>query len=118
MVEERKIIMTEEEEMRWFFEKVLDTVTLEMNKGVYRVIFSKKRRRYELRIYRENNVLFFAEGSSWEVPIRMLEGHIAFLKMVAKTLREASAFFDLVEKARSEEGRKQEEEQEEEGSEE
>ena len=111
MVEERKIIMTEEEEMRWFFEKVLDATTLEMNKGVYRVIFSKKRRRYELRIYRENNVLFFAEGSSWEVPIRMLEGHIAFLKMVAHALRKASAFFEELEKARSEEQKEGESEE-------
>jgi hypothetical protein len=111
-MEERKIIMTEEEEMRWFFSEVLDGVTLEMSKGVYKVIFSysNKKKKYELRIYRENNVLFASEAAFWETPIRMLEGHVAFLKMVARALRKVS-FFEELEKARRE---KREEEQEEE----
>jgi hypothetical protein len=105
MVEERKIVTMTEEEIRRFLTKILDGVALEMNTGVFKVIFSysNKRKRYELRIYRENNVLFFAEGPFWETPIQMLERHIAFLKMVAMTLRKVSVFFEEHEKARLEE---------------
>jgi hypothetical protein len=113
MVEERKIMtVTPEEEIRWFLSEVIDGVVIEMSKGVFKVVYSysNKRRRYELRIYKENSILFFAEGSFWDTPIRMLEGHIAFLKMVAKTLREIPVF-EAIEKARRE--KEQEEEKEE-----
>ena len=114
-MEERKIIMTPEEEVKWFLSKVIDTVTLEMSKGVYKVIFSysKKKKKYELKIYKENlgNVLFFAEGSFYETPIRMLEGHIAFLEMVARALRKAS-FFSFFEELEEEQEEKKEESEE------
>jgi len=106
---ERKIL-TPEEEIRWFL-KHLDEITLEMRRGVFRVIFSysNKRKKYELRIYRESSVLFFAEGALARTPVSMLEDHTIFLRMAAKTLRKVvAAVEELLEKAPEEE---QEEEQ-------
>jgi hypothetical protein len=108
-----KIIMTPEEEAKWFLTK-LDCVTLEMSRGVFKVIFSysNKKRRCELRIFRENNIIFYAEGVG-ETPIRMLEEHAVFLKIVAHALREASAaFFEKLEKGREKREEEQEEEEE------
>ena len=111
--EEGRKILTPEEEIRWFL-KHLDEITLEMRRGVFRVIFSysNKRKKYELRIYRESSVLFFAEGALARTPVSMLEDHTIFLRMAAKTLRKVvAAVEELLEKAPEEE---QEEEQEEE----
>jgi hypothetical protein len=109
MVEERKIVIPPEEEVRWFFTH-LDSVTLEMCRGIFKVIFSfnNRRRRYELKILRENALLFTAEGATPEAPIQMLENHALFLKLVAKTLREVAAPLEKLQ-----EERKQEEEHEE-----
>jgi hypothetical protein len=109
-VEVERRILTPEEMVKWF-----DGMTLEMNKGIFKVIFSYRAggRRYELKIYRENVCLFHAEGATWETPIRMLEGHISFLKLVAETLRMLKPFavFEKVGKQKEEE--EQEEEHEE-----
>jgi hypothetical protein len=119
MVEERKIIvMSPEEEVRWFFTH-LDSVTLELCRGIFKVYFSySSRRRYELKILRENTLLFAAEGAMLETPIRMLENHAMFLKLVARTLREIATPLEKLEERKQEEKqeeeRKCEEEQEEE----
>jgi hypothetical protein len=109
MVEERRIIAPQEE-VKWFLTH-LDSVTLEMCRGIFRVHFSynSRRRRYELKILRENALLFAAEGATLETPIQMLESHAMFLKLVARTLREIATPL-----ARALEERKQEEKQEEE----
>jgi len=86
MEEERKVL-TPEEGVKWFITH-LDNITLEMNRGIYKILVLYRRGRYELKILRENAILFAAEGVSWEIPVRALENHILFLKLAAATLRE------------------------------
>jgi len=113
MVEERKIVtISPEEEVKWFLTR-LDSVSLELCRGIFKVYFSynSHRRRYELKILRENALLFAAEGATPETPIQMLENHAMFLRLVARTLREMAGPLELLEE------RKQEEEKEEESEE-
>jgi hypothetical protein len=110
-VEVERRILTDKEEVKWFITH-LDGVTLEMRRGVFRVIFSYEKRRYGLRIFRENTLLFAAESAMSETPIRMLENHTMFLKLVAKTLREIVGPLEkILEEAKSEEEGEQEEEE-------
>ena len=63
-------------------------IDITMSRGVFKVVFSRSRRRYALKVLRENTVLFAAEGSRWEIPVRMFEEHAAYLMIVAAALRE------------------------------
>jgi len=96
----------------------LDAISLEMHRGVFKVVFVFSRKRYTLKIYRENACVFAAEGTTLETPIRMLENHALFLKLVAETLRTLKPFAAFEEQKEEEEQEEEEEEQEEEEREE
>ena len=88
---ERRILSLKEG-AKWFIAQ-LDT-TLEMQKGVFKVVLNVSRKRYTLKIYRENVCIFTAEGTTLETPIDILENHILFLKLVAEALRTLKPFFE------------------------
>ena len=102
MVEEKVVERMSLSEGAKLFITRLDAVSLELSRGVFKVVVVFSRKRYTLKIYRENTCIFDSQGTMFETPIRMLEDHALFLKLVAEALRALNPFAFFASEEREE----------------